>query len=240
MLTGDRHIAIEREPNGPGSHDSGHDADPDAQCSTDGPMRKCIATGEVRPKDELIRFVIAPDDGVTPDLAGKLPGRGLWVAANRQALDEACKRKSFSRAARRQVDIPRDLTDRVESLLARRCIDLLSLARRAGEAVTGFEKAGAALKSGKAAIYVSARDAGLDGVGKLDRQRGGAGNLDCPRVDCLGREELGRAFGRDEAVHCVLMRGGLSDAFLREVKRLSGFRAAETLVETDPTGGEGK
>lgn len=235
MLTGDRHIELEHATIGPGSHDSGHDTEADAQCSTDGPMRKCIATGEVRPKDELIRFVIAPDGTVTPDIAGKLPGRGLWVAAGRDALDQACKRKAFSRAARRQVDIPRDLTDRVEGLLARRCIDLLSLARRAGEAVTGFEKAGAALKSGKAAIYVSAKDAGLDGVGKLDRQRGGA-----VHVDCLAREELGRAFGRDDAVHCVLMRGGLSGAFLHEAKRLSGFRTAGTPVEIDPTGGEGK
>lgn len=198
-------------------------------------MRKCIATGEVRPKDELIRFVVSPADLVTPDIAGKLPGRGLWVLADRAALEEACKRKSFCRAARRQVDIPPDLTDRVEGLLARRCIDLLSLARRAGEAVTGFEKAGAALKSGKAAIYLSARDAALDGVEKLDRQRSGA-----VRVDCLDRNELGRAFGRDEAVHCVLMRGGLSGAFLHEAKRLSGFRTAGTPVGIDPTGGEGK
>ena len=235
MLTGDRQIEIEHAAFGPGNHDSGHDADADVQCSTDGPMRKCIATGEVRPKDELIRFVIAPDDTVTPDIAGKLPGRGLWVAAGRTALDEARKRKSFSRAARRQVDIPADLTDRVEGLLVRRCVDLLSLARRAGEAVTGFEKAGAALKSGKAAIYVSARDAGMDGVGKLDRQKGGA-----VHVHCLDREELGRAFGREDAVHCVLMQGGLSGAFLREAKRLSGFRTAETTVGIDPAGGEGK
>ena len=91
------------------------------------------------------------------------------------------------------------------------------------------------MKSGKAAIYVSASDAALDGVEKLDRQRGGA-----VHVDCLRREELGRAFGRDEAVHCVLMRGGLSGAFLREANRLSGFRTADTTAVTGTTGGEGK
>ena len=71
---------------------------------------------------------------------GKLPGRGIYVAADRAAIELAVKKKLFARAAKQQVTVPDGLVDEVEKQLARRVVDLISLQRKAGKAVAGYEK----------------------------------------------------------------------------------------------------
>jgi len=197
-------------------------------------MRRCIATGEVRPKAELIRFVLSPEGVVTPDLAEKLPGRGLWVTATTAALDRAIERKVFARAARQKAAIPDNLQNSVVELLTRRCIEYLSLARRAGQAVAGFEKCLAQLKTGNAAVYTAAVDRGDDGAAKLERAAAGAAS-----VHVLTRDELGQAFGRPQAVHVVVQKGGLAEAFARTAAKLAGVRSVETLAQGLGAGAEG-
>jgi len=94
---------------------------------SDGPDRKCIATGEVQPKHGLVRFVVGPDGTVYPDVLAKLPGRGMYVAADRAAIELAVNKKLFTRAAKQQVTVPDGLVDEVEKQLARRVVDLISL-----------------------------------------------------------------------------------------------------------------
>ena len=79
-----------------------------------GPRRTCIATGEESAPERMIRFVVGPEGEVVPDLGRRLPGRGMWVLAERAALQKAIDRKLFSRAARQAVGIPADLVERVE------------------------------------------------------------------------------------------------------------------------------
>ena len=115
-------------------------AEPAAAESQDGVCRRCIVTGAVRPKTELVRFVVDPGGRIVPDVAGRLPGRGLWLSARRDIVAAAVAKRLFARAARAPVVVEDGLGDRVEALLAARCGDLLGLARRAGQAVVGFEK----------------------------------------------------------------------------------------------------
>ena len=109
--------------------------------------RRDLATRQVMDESRLIRFVAAPDGSVAPDLGRKLPGRGMWVEATRAAVDEAVKRNLFARAAKAQLKPAPDLSDRIEGLLARRCLDQLGLARREGVLISGFEKAAAAIRA---------------------------------------------------------------------------------------------
>ena len=74
-----------------------------AKDEVDEPERKCIVSGEVQPKGGLIRFVVGPEGEVVPDVAGKLPGRGMYVSADRDAIGKAGKKNLFSRAAKAQV-----------------------------------------------------------------------------------------------------------------------------------------
>ena len=185
----------------------------------DDPERKCIATGEVQPKAGLIRFCLGPDDMIVPDLLARLPGRGFYVSADRAAIEKAAKKGLFARAARQPVKVPEDLADLVESLLLRRVIDLLSLARKAGDAVMGYEKVKDWLQTGKARVLIQSSDGSERGKSKL-RMPSESGVY----VSCLTAEELGLAFGRERAIHAALAAGGLTTRVVEEAARLAGLR----------------
>jgi predicted RNA-binding protein YlxR (DUF448 family) len=190
------------------------------------PERRCIVTGDVRPKDVLIRFVVRPAEAgsageLVPDLEARLPGRGLWITAERDIVARAVAKNFFSRAARGAVAVAPDLADRIEALLARRCIDHLGLARRAGQAVAGFEQVRAWIERGRAGVLVEASDGSPDG-----RRKAHAGAGDLPVVAVLSGQELGSAFGREWFGHVALAPGRIAQGFCREAARLAGFRGA--------------
>ena len=185
----------------------------------DGPERRCIVTRETGPKAGLIRFVAGPDGWVVPDLAGRLPGRGLWVSADAAVLDRAAGKGYFARAAKAPLRAPADLAARVEVLLATRVIDLVALARKAGQAVAGLEKTKAALVSGEAVLLMQAADGSARERAQL-RPPEGENTL----VTCLFAGELGVAFARDRVIHAAVLAGGLGDRIKDDSLRLSGVR----------------
>lgn len=191
----------------------------------DEPERKCIASGEVSPKAGLIRFVIGPEAQVVPDVAAKLPGRGLYVSADRALIARASAKGLFARAARQPVKAPPDLADMVEALVTRRVLDLLSMARKAGDAVTGYEKVKEWLEKGQARVLIQAADGSERGKTKL-RAPEGENTL----ISCLTAGEIGLAFGRERAIHAALAAGGLTTRVVEEAARLAGLResASET------------
>jgi len=190
------------------------------------PERRCIATGASGPTGGLIRFVLGPGGEVVPDLAAKLPGRGVWLTADRALVDKAVAKKLFSRAFRAPTAAPADLADRLEAMLARRLIELIGLARKAGQAVAGFEKTRARLVEGGAGVLVEARDGAADGRAKLARLAA-AGTEPVPAVEVLDSAELGLAFGRDFVIHAALDRSGFADRVIGEAARLGGLRVCD-------------
>ena len=186
----------------------------------DTPERRCIATGEVRPKAEMIRFVVGPEDTLVPDLLGKLPGRGIWVSPTRTALEKAVKKGLFARAARRPVKVEEALVDKVEAGMADRLIHFIALARKAGRAVAGFEKVKGWLASGEAAVLLQASDGSARGKSKL-RPPGDQETL----IEVLNADELGLAFGRENVIHGALATGGLTQRVVDEAAKLQGLRA---------------
>ncbi len=196
--------------------------------SRTGPERRCIASGESGSPDRMIRFARSPAGEVVPDLAGRLPGRGAWVTADRALVERAVAKRLFSRAFRAQSRAPEDLADRLEAMLAQRLVDVIGLARKAGQAVAGFEKVRARLRGGRkgrpgehaVGALLEAADGAADGREKLARLAGGI-----PVIAVLTGRELGLAFGRDFAIHAALDRGGFADRAITEALRLEGLRA---------------
>jgi predicted RNA-binding protein YlxR (DUF448 family) len=178
---------------------------------------------------DLLRFVVAPDGGVVLDLAGKLPGRGLWLLPRRDMIDRACERRLFARAARAPVNMPGDLAEQVVRALRQRCLDLIGLARRGGLVTAGFEKVKSRLAAGRAAALIQAVDAAPGGRRKLSALAGSV-VPGLPVVEVFTAVELGRVLGRDAAVHVALAPGTLADRFISEVARL---RAAAGNENTD-------
>ncbi|HUZ72851.1 MAG TPA: RNA-binding protein [Stellaceae bacterium] len=189
--------------------------------------RRCFVTGEVRPKAEMVRFVVDPAGRIVPDVTARLPGRGLWLTARRDIVERAVAKRLFARAARASVALDEGLADRIEALLAAQCCSLLGLARRAGQAVTGFVKVRSLVAAGGAAALVEASDGGVDARGKLEALAPGL-----PVVDRLTCAELSAALGHAHVVHAALVPGRLARSFLAEAARLGGFRAARTNFAT--------
>lgn len=198
-----------------------------------GPLRRCIATRRILPKERLIRFVVDAEGVVVPDLEGRLPGRGLWLQARRDVVETACAKSSFAKAARIQVKVPDVLAERVEALLRRRCLDLIGLARRASQVAAGFEQARGWLRDGRAGVLIAASDGADGGRGKL-----AALAREVPLVELFTAAELGAALGRERAVHVALARGSLARRLVLEATRLAGFRPAGglTLPSAEPAG----
>ncbi|RXV70087.1 RNA-binding protein [Roseovarius sp. A46] len=187
----------------------------------DGPERKCIATGEVRPKASLVRFVVGPDGAVVPDVAAKLPGRGIYVVPDSTAIDRAAKKGLFARAARQQVTVPEDLAALVEGLIARRVINLISLARKGGGAVAGYEKVKDRLMRGDVRALLQASDGSERGKSGLSTPEGAT------YIGWLTADELGQAFSRQTTIHAVLGYGGLAQRVVEEAARLKGLRVSD-------------
>jgi predicted RNA-binding protein YlxR (DUF448 family) len=199
------------------------------------PERRCIVTRESGPKAGLIRFVIGPEDEILPDVTERLGGRGIWVSADREALDKAVAKGLFARASRRSVKVPPDLTDRVEALIAARLVELIGLGRKAGQAFAGREKTREALLGGKAALLIQAADGSAREKAEL-RPPEGEDTL----VTCLSGRELGLAFGRDSVIHAAMLAGGLADRVKREALRLAGLRGRnDRRAAGDGSAGEG-
>jgi uncharacterized protein len=177
----------------------------------------------------LLRFVVGPDGEIVPDVAARLPGRGLWLTPRRDMVERAVAKRLFARAARRPLEVPSGLADRIEALLAARCRDGLGLARRAGLAVGGFEKVREAVLAGRAAVLFEAIDAAAGG-----RRKMGALGRGLPIVIALTAAELGAAFGREQVVHAAVRAGALGVRLLADATKLAGFRAGAAVGDAMP------
>ena len=251
--------------------------DDDAEPET-GPLRRCIVTRERLPKERMIRFVVGPDRQIVPDLTARLPGRGIWLSASRDVLESGSLHedgrqkdkqgdsgrrhlvRAFARAARGPVSVPSDLSVLLQAALVRRIGECLGLARRAGQAVAGYEKAREALRTGRYRLVLQASDGseaererflsgfgsvGEPGFGSGDRPsfQPGSGLQSGPGltiIDPLPGEALGRVFGRDYVVHVAVAPGKLAESLVVEAGRLAGLRngSARALGSARATGRE--
>jgi uncharacterized protein len=212
------------------------DLDNGPQTGKSATMRMCAVSREVRPVDELIRFVVSPNGEVVADLKRKLPGRGMWISASRQAVAEAVRRHQFNRSFKRDVRIAPALATDLESQLVRSAIEALAIAGKAGQVIAGFSKVEAALAPGQnrgaVQALIHAADGAADGIRKLEALvRKMAGNHDefpaILTVEALTSAELDLALGRSNVIHAALLAGPASKTFLSRSQILVRYRSAD-------------
>ncbi|HMK81252.1 MAG TPA: RNA-binding protein [Xanthobacteraceae bacterium] len=195
------------------------------------PARTCIVTRAVKPVDELIRFVVAPDGAVVADLKRRLPGRGVWVTATRAAVDEAVKRKAFSRAFKREVRAAADLGAAVERQLERAALDALGIAHKAGRLAIGFARTEGALASEPVVAVLQAADGAADGARKIAaavaRRHDADGSAQIRTIAAFTTAQLDLALGRSNVVHAALLAGPASNGFLARCQSLERYRTVD-------------
>lgn len=209
-------------------------------------LRLCAATRVTRSPDELIRFVAGPDGVIVPDLGRRLPGRGVWVTADRDTVAAAVRTKAFSRSLRSPVSVPVELPDLVERLLVRRLTDALAIANKSGTVSTGFEKIDRKLASGDVVALLHGSDAAAGGSDRLDRKFLAVNGRDLAAIrviKLLTIEQMSLAIGRPNVVHAALIKGGATERLMVEAGRLGRYRsgfghsAIEKIDEAAPTDG---
>src|SRR5882762_4283390 len=192
--------------------------------------RRCIVTGQVLPEARLLRFVLSPDGQIVPDVEAKLPGRGLWVSANRAIIAQAVAKRLFARAAKAPAVADSGLPERAESRLVERILAHLGLARRAGELILGFDQVDKALRSATPpAVIIEAAEAAPDGRRNLQAAATAQGHVPFV-IGALTNAELSLALGRENVVHAALKPGRIAERLIFEAARLGGFRALRPWV----------
>jgi len=221
--------------------DTDHDLDNGPRTERSATTRMCAVSREVRPIDELIRFVISPQGDIVPDLKRKLPGRGMWISASRQMVAEAVRRHQFSKAFKRELRTPQTLPSDIEVLLVRSVMEALGIAAKARQIVAGFGKVESALREGTVEVLIHASDGAADGIRKLDmlaRQNDGnrGAKPQIPVVTALKSVELDLALTRSNVIHAALLAGPASRSFLSRSQMLVRYRMADDDKTTEKHG----
>lgn len=203
--------------------------------------RECAVTRESKPVGELIRFVLGPDDVLVPDVDAKAEGRGVWVTATAEAVAEAVKKKAFAKSLKTAVTLPDDLPGLTRLRLEQRLLGALSMARKAGQIVTGATKVRAAIDKGEIIALLTATDAAADGRNKLAvvltamehaaREAGESGG-NIPHLELLSSDQLGLALGIENVIHAALAKGAAAQSALNRASRLARFGAPQGKIET--------
>jgi predicted RNA-binding protein YlxR (DUF448 family) len=197
----------------------------DNRDDADGHGRSCALTRARRSRDALIRFVLAPDGTVVPDLKERLPGRGLWLTAARDVVADAVKRKVFARSFKAEAKVPEELPAIVERLLAEAALSALALANKAGAATFGNARVEEAIAGGRVLALIHAKEAAADGCRKLDgKARAASEGRKVPAVRAFGTDELSLATGRTNVIHAALIQGGAAESVLTAASRLERYR----------------
>ncbi|MDM9626836.1 RNA-binding protein [Rhizobium sp. S152] len=195
----------------------------------DGNGRMCIVTRESGSPDELIRFVAAPDGTVVADLKRQLPGRGCWVKIDRALVDKAVAKKSFARALKTDVKAAADLGETVDKLLAQQLMQMMNMARKAGQFISGASKVDAAIRSGAALAVFHATDAAADGVRKIDQARkawhlGMETEEEIPSYHLFSESEMEGLMGQNAFIHAAVLAGQAGEGVVKRAKMLEQYR----------------
>lgn len=200
--------------------------------------RTCIVTRTKGAPEDMIRFVVGPGAIVVPDIARKLPGRGVWVTARAEYVAQAVKRQAFSRGFKTKTVASESLAAEIETLLTRDCLQALSMANKAGLVVLGFAKTEQVIASGDISGLVHAADCAADGrrrLGQCLRRRYGDDEAR-PRVNLFTSSQLDLALGRTNVIHAALIEGPASRGFFGRCRKLTLYRSGSPSAAS-PGGG---
>jgi len=189
--------------------------------------RLCIATRQVRPVEELMRFVAGPDGAVVPDLKRRLPGRGVWITARRHLVEEAVRRRIFGRGLKADVRVSARLADDLDRLLEQSALNALSIAHKAGLVILGFARVETAVATAPLVVLIRAQDAGEESGRRLAAalRRRADHAAEGKIVEAFTSAQLDLALGRLNVVHAALLAGRASETFLARWRFLEYFRA---------------
>ena len=169
-------------------------------------------------KDNLIRFILSPDNKIIPDFKNRLGGKGAWVEAKKSVLEEAIKKNAFSKAFKTKVDVDNTLLEMVINAYMKKGLDFISLAKKAGVLITGFEKVKDIIIKDKTLFLIEAKDSDGDGKSKMIKIA-----RETPIFELYNTEELDKALSRTNTVHIAIKKSDMGHSVYKELKKIEIF-----------------
>ncbi|AQX27451.1 MULTISPECIES: RNA-binding protein [unclassified Bartonella] len=189
--------------------------------------RTCIVTKKSASATTLIRFVIGPNNQIIPDLKANLPGRGIWVSAHHATIEEAVKRKAFSKNLKTNVEVSKDLAHIVDKLLLKNALGSLSMARKAGAIAIGSTKVVSAIRSSQVILVLHAKEAKEDGKRKISQAIHAIQqkiNQNIKAISLFTSDEMSMAFGANPVIHAALLNTKAAEGFIKTIYKLITYR----------------
>lgn len=190
--------------------------------------RSCIVSRQRHEKENLIRFVLGPDNEVFPDLKETLPGRGVWVEAKKSSVQTAVEKRLFAKAFKQDARAREDLAELIGNLLTERALQALAIAKKSGLLLTGFSKVDGAIRANTVKLLLHANDAAEDGKRKLSSATAAVvhmGGQEVPVASCWSCDEMSEALGLGNVMHAAALSGGATRNLVAAIERLNHYGA---------------
>jgi uncharacterized protein len=200
--------------------------------------RQCAVTRETLPVDALLRFVVSQEGGLVLDLRCRMPGRGVWVKAQRQCLAKAVRANVFARGLKKPVDVPGTLVEDIDAALEKAALGMVSMCNKAGRVVFGFVKVEAAIEQRAVALVLSATDGAADGLRKMKAAAWRSGQQALPFAFAFTSRQMSMALGRENVIHAALLTDPVSSAAAKRIMKLVNYRTEAGLSQGQAAGTE--
>ncbi len=193
------------------------------------PQRSCISCRREGAKEGFLRFVLAPDGVVTPDLEEKLPGRGAYTCVSRRCLIEAVLKKQFVRSFKGKARQPdtEQLDTLVQQMMQSRIGGYLALAAKAGALMTGGDAVERALRSHTLPHLVVLSTDMSRAI--AERLSGMAERAGIKVLRALNKDLIGRLVGKESDRSAVVVQSdGFARSLNKEIERYRSYLEEES------------
>lgn len=178
--------------------------------------RKCIATGEIKPADELLRFVKTAGSHFVPDFDKKSAGRGFYVSNSKTMLHKALEKNLFIKSIHMFLKIPEDFEQQVINLLYRQGLDDLKKAAKAGMVLTAQKQVEQSISNNEAAFLLVASD-----VQTNDEQQTFGSNLDVFKM--YTSQDLSQTLQQNNTDVLSVSKSDIAQTVYQHMKRYQTF-----------------
>ena len=177
----------------------------------------CSITKKLYPSENMIRFVLFPDNKYTIDLNYEFQGKEFFVLASKSSLQRI---KDFVGDKYEKEPQVENLVPRIDSIIVKRIISLIALARKSGKVILGYDKIQRLLLRNKIELLLQAKDGS-------ESRRGG---LTLPknqekRVYCLSQSELGIPFRKENVSNIGFLKSSFTIPLIFDTARLGSLRS---------------
>jgi uncharacterized protein len=182
-------------------------------------QRTCLGCRQALDRDKLVRYVISPQREIVIDYRGRLPGRGAYTHVDASCILAAIKRRQFDRAFEGVARTPtaEELLDLLAVQIQERIMNLLGIARKSGNVISGSQRVIEALRASDQVAVVLIADDISAAIGDKVAAKAEEKGVSC--IQLFGKDRMGQQIGKGERSVIALRVSTLSDTLKSELIR---------------------